>query len=289
MLLAAVLAACTGSPDDGATSPATTSAGATYITEGLPPMASFAATLTQSRTDVGTSMINAELTNTGTEPVTVASIAVSSPDLASVAPSPKDTTYAPGQIIDLRVPYGRPLCKSDSLVSASYELVLDNGSAVTLPVDQHGLRWLAGLYRHDCALRALGNVATVAFAPAATRTSRGGQQYLEASLVVRRPTGNPANEPFEIREVSGSVLLRLLPRTSHELPFTVKPGQRVAHMPVLIGTFRCDAHALSASQQTFLLSAYAGTESVPTQRLILVPPAPLRAKAQQLLVDVCLG
>jgi hypothetical protein len=97
------------------------------------------------------------------------------------------------------------------------------------------------------------------------------------------------SEPFEIRELSGSVLLRLLPRTGGELPFTLRPSQQSAVLPVLIGTFRCGPHELSASQQTFLLSAYARTPTVPIQRLILVPPAPLRAKAQRLLVDVCLG
>lgn len=244
--------------------------------------------MTQSRTDLGTPMINAELTNTGDQPVTVASVAVSSPDFAPVEPSPKDTTYAPGQIIDLRTPYGRPLCKADTLTSVSYDVTLDDGSTLTLPLDNHGLRWLAGIYRHDCAVRALGTVARVAFAPDATRTSAGGAEYLEASLIVRRPAGD-ASEAFEIRELSGSVLLRLLPRTPGEFPFTLKPGQRSASIPILIGSFRCGPHELSASQQTFLLSAYARTDAVPTQRLILVPPTPLRAKAQKLLVDVCLG
>jgi hypothetical protein len=234
-------------------------------------------------------MINAELTNTGTAPVTVTSVAVSSPDLAPVEPTPKDTTYAPGQIIDLRTPYGRPLCESDSLTAASYDLVLADGSTLTLPLDRHGLRWLDGIYRHDCAVRALGEVAHVAFAPGSTRVSPGGADYLEATLLVRRPAGSPAREPFEIRELSGSVLLRLLPRTPGELPFTLQPGQRSASVPILIGSFRCGPHELSASQQTFLLSAYARTPDVPTQRLILVPPAPLRAQAQRLLVDVCLG
>jgi hypothetical protein len=251
---------------------------------------SLAATLTQSRTDLGTPMINAELTNTGTAPVTVTSVALSSPDLASVEPSPKDTTYAPGQIIDLRTPYGRPRCESDSLTSASYDLVLDDGSTLTLPIDQHGLRWLAGLYRHDCAVRALGRVARVQFGPAATRTTIDGAQYVKASLTVYRPESSTGlHQPFEIRGLSGSVLLRLLPRTAGEFPFTLKPGDFVARIPILIGTFRCGPHELSASQQTFLLSAYARTPNVPTQRLILVPPAPLRAKAQRLLVDVCLG
>jgi hypothetical protein len=281
-VLAGVLTACTGSADDSSPS---TSVSTTSATD----QATFAATLTQSRTDVGTPMINAELTNIGTEPVTVTSVAVSSPDLASVAPTPKDTTYAPGQIIDLRTPYGRPLCESDSLSSASYDLALDDGSTLTLPIDNHGLRWLAEIYRGDCAVRALGEVARVQFAPDASRTSVGSDPYLLAGLIVRRPAGRPTSEPFEIRELSGSVLLQLLPRTSGELPFTLKPGQRSARVPVLIGTFRCDAHALAASQQTFLLSAYARTSTVPTQRLILEPPAPLRAKAQRLLVDVCVA
>jgi hypothetical protein len=251
----------------------------------------FDATLTQSRTDLGTPMINAELTNIGAEPVTVVSIAVRSPDLARVPPSPKDTAYAPGQVIDLRTPYGRPRCGSDSLTAASYVLRLEGGSALTIPIDEHGLRWLAGLYRHDCAVRALGEVARVQFAPTASRTSIDGAQYIEARLTVRRPESSRGslNEPFEIRGLSGSVLLRLLPRSAGEFPFTLRPGDLVESVPILIGTFRCGPHELSASQQTFLLSAYARTPSVPTQRLILVPPAPLRAKAQRLLVDVCLG
>jgi hypothetical protein len=276
------VSACTGStgpgppPDVGSTTSSSSSV-------------TFTATLTQSRTDLGTPMINAQLTNVGDAPITVTSIEVRSPDLARVEPSPKDTTYAPGRIIDLRTPYGRPLCQSDSLTAASYVLTLDDGSTVTLPIDKHGLRWLDGIYRHDCAVRELSAVARVAFNPDATRTTVSGEQYLKGSLSVRRPAGRPADEPFEIRWVSGSVLLRLLPRTPGQFPFTLEPGQRSARVPILIGTFRCGPHELSASQQTFLLSAYARTPSVHTQRLIIVPPPPLRAKAQQLLVDVCVG
>jgi hypothetical protein len=289
--LAAVLAGCTDSPDSsGRSTPPSSSSSSSSQTGATVAEASLAATLTQSRTDLDTPMINAELTNIGDAPITVASIAVSSPDLATVEPTPKDTTYAPGQIIDLRTPYGRPICESDSLTAATYELTLSDGSTLTLPIDRHGLRWLDGLYRHDCAVRALGQVARVQFAPTASRTTIDGAQYVKASLTVYRPESSRGlRQPFEIRGVSGSVLLRLLPRTPGEFPFTLKPGDFVENIPILIGTFRCGPHELSASQQTFLLSAYARTPRVPTQRLILVPPAPLRAKAQKLLVDVCLG
>lgn len=248
-----------------------------------------AATLTQSRTDLGTPMINAQLTNTSEVSVTVASIAIRSPELAPVPTSLKGTTYAPGRIIDLRLPYGRPLCKSDKLTSATYEVTLDDGTTLSLPLDQHGLGWLNGLYRHDCAVRALEQVAKIEFSPAARRTTRGADQYLEASLIVRRPPNSPMDTPFEVKGLGGSVLLRMLPRTAGEFPFVLEPGQREATIPILIGTFRCGPHEMSASQQTFVLSAYASTPDVHVQRLILPPPAPLREKAQQLLVDVCVG
>jgi hypothetical protein len=204
-----------------------------------------------------------------------------------VPPTPKDTTYEPGRIIDLRTPYGRPLCRDDELTAASYELTLDTGVSVTLPIDRHGLGWLKGIYRHDCAVRALEAVAHVAFARDGRRVTIGGEEYIETSLVVQRPPASAADQPFLIDEVSGSVLLSVLPRTARELPYRLDPGTRRATVPVLIGTFRCGPHELSASQQTFLLSAYARTPGVHLQRLILVPPAPLRAEAQRLLVDVC--
>jgi hypothetical protein len=277
VVLIVVAAGCTGGSDHSQPSP------------GLPGEAPFAATLTQSRTDLGTPMVNAQLTNTSDTPVTVASIEVRSPALAAVPASEKDTTYEPGRIIDLRTPYGRPLCKTDKLTSATFELVLDDGTTLSLPVDKHGLGWLNGLYRHDCAVRALERVAKVAFAPDAQRTTRGTDQYLEASLTVRRPADSPTSTPFEVHELGGSVLLRMLPRTAGEFPFVLAPGQRQATIPILIGTFRCGPHEMSASQQTFVLSAYASTPDLHVQRLILTPPPVVREKAQQLLVDVCVG
>jgi hypothetical protein len=192
-------------------------------------------------------------------------------------------------VIDLRTPYGRPRCDADALTEATYRLVLDDGSIMTVPLDLHGLRWLDGLYRHDCNVRALLAVARVSFAREGRRVQIHGEQYVSTSLLVARPPQARSREAFEVRSLSGSVLLRLLPRTTSELPFTLRPGVARARLPILIGTFRCGPHELSASQQTFLLSAYARTRDVRTQRLILVPPAPLRAAAQRLLVDVCVG
>jgi hypothetical protein len=235
-------------------------------------------------------MINAQLTNAGDQPVTVVSIAVSSPDLAPVEPSPKYTSYAPGQVIDLRTPYGRPLCVSDSLTTAAYVVELDDGLTLTLPVDRRGLAWLREIYRHDCDVRALAKVAQVAFARDGRRVTIGHDEFVATSLVVRRPAGTATGEPFWIHGLSGSVLLRLLPRTAAELPFRLAPGVRLARVPVLIASsYRCGPHELSASQQTFLLSAYASTPDIRIQHLTLVPPARLRAQAQELLVDVCLG
>lgn len=274
---ALALTGCTGGADDGRS---------TGPTASTAPAVAFDATLTQSRTDLGTPMVNAQLTNVGADTVTVQSIAIASPQLAPTAPTPKGTTYAPGRIIDLRIPYGRPRCDADTLASATYELTLSDGSELSLPVDGHGTRWLAGLYRHDCAVRALEAVARVSFAPQSRRVTRGGEQYLEGSVRVRRPVGGPA-QPFEIRELGGSVLLRLLPRSPGQFPWVLRPGVHAGRVPYLMGTFRCGPHELSASQQTFLLSAYAATPGVRLQRLIIVPPPPLRAAAQRLLVDVC--
>jgi hypothetical protein len=74
-----------------------------------------------------------------------------------------------------------------------------------------------------------------------------------------------------IVEVDGSVLIDLEPRDgTHALPATLRPTDSVLSLPVRFGsTQRCNGHAQSQSQQTFLFSAFLRLGDRPPQRVLL--------------------
>lgn len=228
------------------------------------------ATLTQSRVDEGTRRINAELTNTSDEPITVQSITLDSSQFAPLAPADKGSVFAPGQTIDLAIDYGDPVCDGD-LKQASYTAVLGDGSTVELSIDADGMDWLDRLYTKECELRTIGDIASIVYGPRFRPAVVDGRHVLTGELVLRRPEGSEGSASLTVRSLGGSVLVRVEANPPDELPAVLEPGVGELRIPILFGAFRCDQHARSQSSQTFLLSAFVKAPQLPQVRVILVP------------------
>ena len=246
-------------------------------------------TVTQYRLDEGTRKINAQLTNRGAATVTVTGVRLIWAGARRLQPTPKDTVLAPGQTVDLQTRYGSAYCRGLLAGRASVRVTMQDGTGFTLPVDRSGRRLLGRLGRADCAARRLRQTATISFASHYRKVMMAGEEWLRGSLIIRRPTASRGREaPVYVEDLLGSVLLTLRPAGISALPAKLSPGDDVLTIPVLLGsTQRCDAHALSQSSQTFLLSVFARVGNHPTQRVIVSPDKTAQGRAGALLDRVC--
>jgi hypothetical protein len=282
-----VAVACSGG---GLTDSPTTPTSSSTTTAPPPAPVTFHATLLQYRPDEGTNRLEVELTNQGSDPVTVRSVRISWAGVQHAPRTPKDTTYAPGQVIDLTTTYGTAVCDQPVPTASPRAITtLDDGRTVAVVLDRHGSDMLMRFRAADCALRRLHETASVSLGTTFRSVRIGGSEYLSGSLELRRRTGQGDSTPVTVSTLTGSVLLTFTAPPSSPLPATLRPGERAADVPVLIGsTFRCDDHGRSQSTQTYLLSAYVRLGGVHgLVRVIVVPDARLRAQAQGLMDRAC--
>ena len=117
---------------------------------------------------------------------------------------------------------------------------------------------------------------------------RPAQAVRIVDLVIRHRPGSTS--PLTLVDLGGSVLLDLVPRAGGRALPARLPGNRARlDLPVLFGSaHRCDAHALSQSSQTFLVSAYVRLPGRATQRQILTLRAPDRSRLFGVIRRDCL-
>lgn len=245
-------------------------------------------TLLQYRPDEGTNRLEVELTNDGKDPVTVSSIQIRWPGVRNAPVTPKGTTYAAGQTIDLTTTYGVAVCDITTPTEPVRAVATFVGGGTTeVTLDRHGTAMLRQFRTRDCALRRLHETASVTLGTSFTVVHLDGQEYLSGTVVVKRRQGQ--STPVSVVDLTGSVLLTFVSPPDKALPMTLAAGQSELDVPVLIGsTFRCDDHGRSQSTQTFLLSAYLKLGAEHTQeRVVLVPDAAVQAKAQGLMDHAC--
>jgi len=222
-VIAAVLlgAGCTGDPSTPPVPPVTTTAS--------PPAASVRlhATLLQYRPDEGTNRLEVEFTNEGRDPVTVRSVRISWADARGAPRTPKDTTYAPGQTIDLTTTYGVAVCDQPRPIEPPHAVAtLDDGSTIDVALDRHGSDMLKRSHAHDCALQRLSDTASVSLSTTFRRVHLNGEDYLSGNLLLRRPAGRAgtSGDAVTVSDLTGSALLTFVAPPSQPLPATLRPA-----------------------------------------------------------------
>jgi hypothetical protein len=193
-----------------------------------------------------------------------------------------DDPVLPGQTAAFAIDYGEARCGRPPTSRPSLVAVIDGRThRLPLHVDDPGL--LERLRLKACAAERLAGVAVVHLYLARHTVRDAGEQQLPASIVVRRRSSGPS-EVVRIVDLDGSVLIDLVPRDgSRAFPAVLGPTDPELSLPVRFGsTQRCNGHAQSQSQQTFLFSAFLRLDDDPPQRVLL----PLSNRARDRLIGL---
>lgn len=281
---------CTGGSDDGSAGSATgdtTSGNRTPTVETSD--AGLRATVVQQRTDVGTRRIGLEVTTDHHTTLHVPGVQLLSDAFDERPPTPKDTDFTPNRTIDLTVNYGTPVCDPGIFVDDAQVLVHheqdDTDLTAALPVAKLGRDPLANLHDAGCARQRLAAAAEFSYRTPFHRETVDGELVLAGELMLKRPNEGGSGERGVVESVSGSVLFQF---EATDAPNVLALGQPSATVPVLIrGNNRCDPHARSASQQTFIFTVDVRVGSSALHREIIEPPTRLRVQAMTYLDDVC--
>jgi hypothetical protein len=275
-LLCAAAVACDSSSDDGSNGQESDS----------PPMT---VSLLQQRSAEGTREVGVRLTNAGADAFTVAAVRLVWSPLPESPLTPKDIEFEPGRTIDLVTTLGQPDCSGypdPPAKPAAAEIHLaGTDTVVTQRIDGRGQAWLRRLYADECAGAALQAVADVRLLDAWTRIEIGGVPYLRGWIELDRTGGA---EPVTVTTLLGTVLLSFDPMRPVRPIATLAGDQQTLRVPVRMGSSnRCDAHGLSGSTQTFLLSAFVRHGDAPAHRVILTPDQATQGRVLEVVHDAC--
>lgn len=252
------------------------------------------ASVVQQRIDEGTRHIGIEVSVDPHTSLHVVGVQLKSAGFEAIPITDKDTTFAPGQVIDLTTDYGRPLCDGvDPTDGLSAVLSIDDATGDSrtyeIPVTGSGIGLIRRLHEAECARLALREAAPITYTTF-HRARVDDEEVLVGALRLERPAAGGSGAAVGVDALLGSVLFdfRALADVRPGLVARLDAGQQVLRVPVRIGSSgRCDQHARSQSTQTFLFSAYVRVGSTAEHREILVPPPTLQRQALALLDDVC--
>jgi hypothetical protein len=257
---ALVLAGC------GATGPAPAASGSTpapaptsVAGPAVPAVPGIAAEAVRLRTDAAVGgQVQVRLTDTGTAPFTVTAVAIDSPGFAPLPATAVDTTYRPGQTIDLPTPFGAVDCAAAAdPAAARLTVTRSRGVPEELRVPLAG-GMLAQVHAEECAVAGVTAVVDIALTDLAE--SPDGQS-LTGVVLLRRRTGD---DPVEVLALGRSVLLE--PKVESHLPATLRPGDDRLRLPLTVTPASCDPHVLAETKKPFVFPlrvSVAGAAPVP--------------------------
>lgn len=253
------------------------------------------ATVVQQRIDEGTRHIAIEISTDAKTSLHVVGVQLISAGFQPLPLTSKDTTFAPGQVIDLTTDYGDPRCDHghDPTDGLSALLTVEDAPGGTrtyeVPVTGTGVGLIRRLHAAECAELRLRQATAVSYSEF-KRARVDGDQVLAGALEFDRPDQGGSGEPVVIDSMSGTVLFQFRPlsdTTSGPVARLTRSAERFRLPVVIASSGRCDQHARSQSTQTFLFSVYLRVGSADVHREILVPPTGLQRQALALLDDVC--
>ncbi|WP_409328559.1 hypothetical protein [Trujillonella humicola] len=243
----------------------------------VPPVAGIAAEVVENRTDrAAGGQVQVKVTDTGTEPFAVTSVALDSPGFTPLAPVAVTASFVPGRRIDLPTPYGAPVCGSAAEPAAARLTLVRPGGAVEELRVPLVAEVLAGVHARLCAAEAVQEivaVSVVGLAPAG--------DTLTGRLAVTRTGGAEAG--VTVTRVEGNVLYT----AEAELPLELGAGEREVSAGLMITTARCDAHALAETKQPYLMPLAVAVDGGPEVVLDLPLDEVQRGQLRELTERVC--
>ncbi|MGY1691132.1 hypothetical protein [Geodermatophilus sp. SYSU D01105] len=271
--LIAVLCAACSSPAGGGPASSPVAGGTTSTAPAVPAVPGIAAEVVRLRTDVVVGgRVQVRVADTGAEPFTVTAVALDSPGFAPLPPTALTAEFAPGRVIDLPTPYGRPVCSADPApVAARLTVTRPGGAAEEVRVPLAGDD-LHVVHREECAVAAVRAVVDVAFTGVT-----GTAEEVTGTVVLTRHGDD--DRPVTVTDVRRSVLMDV---ALAGLPLELAAGRREASAPVTITPATCEPHVLAEVKQPFLFPlqvAVGDDEAVPV-------PLPVDEAQQALLWDL---
>ena len=240
--------------------------------------------LEQDRLDATRQRLEVPLVNPGTAPVTVVGLQLQSARLTAVPPADDVITLAPGEELDLVLPYGDAVCATTGAGAVATDRLVVDTRAGTGPV-AHGQLPLAGddallvrLQEALCRQRAVDADLALELTPDGPPVLAAGVPTLPVTLHVRRRAGDPA---VEVSEVDGSVAYALAPTTTAPPPLLrLAPGTAGAAAPLRFSALRCDPHGLVEVKKVFVFLVYVGLDGAPPAPVELAAPPALQAQLE---------
>lgn len=237
-----------------------------------------AAVVSQTREDIAAgARFQVLLTNAGSSPFTLTSVALSSPGFEPAAASVRHDLFPPGVRYALPTAYGEARCDSEPLpAQARVVLHREGGPHVRLLVpltSKDGL--LQRIHDGECRERDLHSrvgVELVGLAP------DGDVLRGHLRLTRGRQVGS-----VTLTELRGTVLFGWGPRDPAVLG---ADGSRV-DVPVSIGTLTCSGHVIGETKQPYLFSAYLSLGGEPPTALKIPVSQAQKDALQALLRRVC--
>jgi hypothetical protein len=232
------------------------------------------------RTDAAVGgQVQVRLTDTGTTPFTVTAVAIDSPGFARLPATAVDTTYRPGQTIDLPAPFGAVDCAAAAdPAAARLTLTRPGGAPEELRVPLAG-GTLAQVLAEECAVAGVTAVVDISLTELAPAP---GGQSLTGAVLLRRRTGE---DPVAVLALGRSVLLE--PAVERRLPATLRPGDARLRLPLTVTPASCDPHVLAETKKPFVFPlsvSVAGAGPVPVD---LPVDDAQKAMLQDLVDRVC--
>jgi hypothetical protein len=237
--LVALTTGCAASADPASDAPATTSLSAGPT---VPAVPGIEAEAVRQRTDEAIGdQVQVRITDTGDEPFTVTSVALSSPGFAPVAPREETTEFTPGRVIDLPVKFGEPRCDvAAEPAAASLTVVRPDGSEEDLLVPLSA-EILTRIHEEECAVLAVLEVVDIHVVDLADE-----DEALTGSLRVTRRAGD---DPVSVTRVGGSVILDV---AADDLPTEMAGDDDERSTPVTFTSATCDPHALAETKKPYV-------------------------------------
>ena len=217
--------------------------------------------------------------NAGAEELVIESVGLRASLFTPVALDEPDTRVEAGRRRDLQIGLGTAVCPA-AAGPAQVEVVAEIGG-----VRQHGLidvpiEPLQRISDAECGRELVLESVDVAFSD----EFAVDDGVLTTAVTLARRAGD---EPIEVTNVRGSVLLELVPAAAATPLAAMAPDEREVEVPVQLRVIRCDPHAVTESKKTFQLAIWIAVGDRETQHLVISPEGALRDELQA-LIEECL-
>ncbi len=247
------------------------------------PSPVWSASFVQERPDQDSPFADVKVTSHATEQLRVTGVRLRWSGYGARSWQPVDFRYQPGYTYGLDVRLPRPQCDGDGADPPQAQLRIAHHPPAVVPIDAVGAAALRTVWERQCGEQRLLQAVDVDFDPSWQPVRRGGDPLLLGHLTARR---GQSDAEVTLSETLGSVLLILEPAGEDRL--LLGRGQDTGRLPIEVAsTYRCDAHALSQSSQTFKLRVWLRLDGGPEHSLVLVPAGPARAQMNSLIREAC--